>query len=80
MDKETLLRIQQTAEETLMVIDEMAKKAGVFYYLFYGSALGAVRHQGFIPWDDDADIIMFDDNLDLRFVMQMGRTVRNELA
>ena len=59
MDKETLLRIQQTAEETLMVIDEMAKKAGVFYYLFYGSALGAVRHQGFIPWDDDADIIMF---------------------
>lgn len=59
MEQETLLKIQQTAEEILLVIDRVTREAGTPYYLFYGSALGAVRHHGFIPWDDDADIIMF---------------------
>ena len=52
MDKQTLVRVQQTVEEILSVIDRQAKACGVDYYLFYGSALGAVRHHGFIPWDD----------------------------
>ena len=59
MDKQTLVRVQQTVEEILSVIDRQAKACGVDYYLFYGSALGAVRHHGFIPWDDDADIVLF---------------------
>ncbi len=51
--------MQETVEEILTVVDAQAKAAGVPYYLFYGSALGAVRHHGFIPWDDDADIVLF---------------------
>lgn len=39
-------------------IDKICKKHNIEYYLAYGSCLGAVRHQGFIPWDDDFDIIL----------------------
>ena len=39
-------------------IDAVCKKHNIEYYLAYGSVLGAVRHQGFIPWDDDFDIML----------------------
>jgi len=43
-------------------VDELCRENGIEYYLFGGSAIGAIRHQGFIPWDDDLDIIMTHDN------------------
>ena len=43
-------------------IDEICRKNGIIYYLAGGSAIGAIRHRGFIPWDDDADILMTRSN------------------
>ena len=38
--------------------DRVCKKYGFTYYMIYGALLGAVRHKGFIPWDDDFDVAM----------------------
>ena len=55
---ETLRRLQLTQLDILRVIDSFCNKEGIQYSLYAGTLLGAVRHQGFIPWDDDLDICM----------------------
>lgn len=50
--------------EMLLVIDALCRKNNIRYYLVYGTLLGAIRHGGFIPWDDDVDIAILRDDYD----------------
>ena len=50
--------LQQEELQILLQIDRFCAERGLTYYLAEGSLLGAIRHQGFIPWDDDVDIVM----------------------
>lgn len=67
-----ILPLQNKILEIIVYLDSVCKKHNIKYYLMGGSALGAMRHKGFIPWDDDLDIFMpYKDYM--RFVKLSGK-------
>lgn len=59
-----LRKLQLTQLEILKVFDEFCRAHDLKYSLYAGSLLGAVRHRGFIPWDDDLDVCMSREEYD----------------
>ena len=62
LEKDYKRKLQLKILDIVKDIDDVCKKNNIEYYILYGSALGAIRHKGFIPWDDDFDIGMTYDN------------------
>lgn len=56
--KKDVAQLQEYSLELLLVIDKFCKRNNIPYFLGEGTLLGAVRHKGFIPWDDDIDVLM----------------------
>lgn len=77
-------KVQNVILEVMSYIDLICRKNNIIYYIMGGTALGAVRHDGFIPWDDDLDIFMtpdqykkfatiFNNASDNRYILQEWR-------
>lgn len=85
MEQDTLRKIQLAEIEILDEIVRLCNKHNIQYYLIGGSLLGSIRHNGFIPWDDDLDVAMprvdfykfkevCEEELDSRYFLQDQET------
>ena len=58
LDDKTLRKVQMVQLELLQEVDRICKKCGIKYNIIAGTLLGAIRHGGYIPCDDDADVAL----------------------
>lgn len=77
LNDEQLKKLQTVLLGILADIDSFCKENDIQYFLGGGSALGAVRHSGFIPWDDDMDINMTRENYD-KFICLFPKMMSNK--
>lgn len=64
--------------DLLTVFDKMCRDAGLVYSLAGGTLLGAIRHKGFIPWDDDVDIFMLRPDYEKFLKIYSGQQMENK--
>jgi len=62
--QEDIRKVQLRLLKMATVIRDILEANHIRYFITYGTLLGAVRHQGFVPWDDDFDFYLFDDEYD----------------
>jgi len=75
-DDYTLKKLQELELMMLKDFIKICDENNLEYFMYSGSLIGAVRHKGFIPWDDDIDVIMFREDYD-KFV-EIFKSQKNE--
>lgn len=74
LNEKDLIEYKKRLISTLESFKSFCSKYGLRYFAAYGTAIGAVRHHGFIPWDDDIDVMMLREDYD-KFI-----SLKNELT
>ena len=64
--QEDVKKVQKRLLEMAVVIRDILEAHQIPYFITYGTLLGAVRHKGFIPWDDDFDLYLFDEIIHIK--------------
>ncbi len=64
MENLTIKEIQAHLLKMAIAIKDILEGEDIPYFITYGTLLGAVRHEGFVPWDDDFDFYLFEDSYD----------------
>ena len=78
-ERHELTQLQQIELAILKEIDRVCREHEITYFLVGGSMLGAIRHKGFIPWDDDIDIGMCREDYD-RFIAVAEKEMNSPYA
>ncbi len=80
-EPETLKKVQEVSIEVLEEFKRICKENNLTYFTLFGSAIGAVRHGGFIPWDDDLDVGMLRGDFEkfLTIAENLGEESKCEL-
>ena len=82
LSKETIRELQLKELESLRVFKEFCQKNNLLFYFCGGCCIGTLRHQGFIPWDDDIDVFMPRQDYEIllkEWPKQVGNTGRYRL-
>lgn len=80
MKELSLKEIQNTQLNILRNLVKFCDENGIRYFLYYGTLLGAIRHKGFIPWDNDIDIAMLRDDYDKFLKITASKDIGADLS
>ena len=76
-DEKTLRKLQRTELQILKDFDRFCLENGLTYFALGGTAIGALRHKGFIPWDDDIDVALLRSDYNKFLELAEKSFVRN---
>ncbi|MCD8337443.1 MAG: LicD family protein [Lachnospiraceae bacterium] len=79
LDADRLKTLQNILLATLLELDRVCRKNEIKYFLAGGTLLGAIRHHGFIPWDDDVDVMMLREDYE-KFLQAAEKDLSDKLC